>query len=440
MFTTAHVATIGILLFFVSSSIPLTSFAVSSTSFATVTSSTTAVSSSINSCAITITHENAADNAIQLALNRAAKSKLWPITVCVASGVYPEQLNITSRGGISLIGLGTWNNPSVIEPTSVTVNTFLSYFGNYPQASIILVGSNGTGPTLNDISIRNLLINGAKASPSLDNYPICYSDFQGINFNGASGSVLNNRIENIYLPPDQAQCGNGGEVDGSRNNNPTPAETIMIANNILTNYNGAGIYCYGAGVDCIATNNTISFYAAYASLAIVVTGIGYLGGAFGIASGNIISGNVCTGALCGPNTITQDQGQGIFTYQSGAGTVLRDNTLTGNDYGIISYEDTTSMLNNKISDSTYAAVATGDGIGTYKVSGNSFSGSPIGAEVINAGVYFSDATPFTTNMISNSFDHVPINVEIITFSPGSAIVNFQGKTYNVSGNATVIIK
>jgi len=49
-------------------------------------------------------------------------------------------------------------------------------------------------------------------------------------------------------------------------------------------------------------------------------------------------------------------------------------------------------------------------------------------------------TPFTTNIVSNSFNHVPIKVEIITYIPGEAIVNFQGHTHVVSGNTTVIIK
>lgn len=425
---------IAILLFSVASSIPLTTFATS-------TSPSAALSFSNNSpCAITVNHENVADNAIQLALNMAAKSKVWPIKVCVESGIYSEQLNITSRGGISLVGLGTWNNPSVIEPSSVVVNTFLSYFGNYPQASIILAGSNGTGPSLNDISITNLVINGVKASPSLDNYPICYSDFQGINFNGASGSVLNNKIENIYLPPDQADCQNGGEVDGDRNNNPAPLETITIANNILTNYNEAGIYCYGAGVDCTITNNTVSFYTPYESLALGPAGIGILGGAIGIASWNTISDNICTGAQCGSNLISQYQGDGILTDGSGTGTVVKDNTLIDNQIGVAAYFDITSVKNNKISDSSFAAVSAEDGIGTYEVSDNSFSGSPIGTEVLNAGVFLSDSTPFTTNMVSNSFNHVPVKVEIITYIPGEAIVDFQGYIHVVSGNTTVIIK
>ena len=70
----------------------------------------------------------------------------------------------------------------------------------------------------------------------------------------------------------------------------------------------------------------------------------------------------------------------------------------------------------------------------------SFSGSPIGTAVVNAGVFLSDSTPFTTNIVSNSFNHVPIKVEIITYIPGEAIVNFQGHAHVVSGNTTVIIK
>jgi hypothetical protein len=94
----------------------------------------------------------------------------------------------------------------------------------------------------------------------------------------------------------------------------------------------------------------------------------------------------------------------------------------------------------KIGDSGFMAVSVEDGIGAYEISGNSFSGTPIGTEVLNAGVFLSDSTPFTTNLVSNSFNHVPIKVEIITYIPGEAIVNFHGHMHVVSGNTTVILK
>ena len=76
------------------------------------------------------------------------------------------------------------------------------------------------------------------------------------------------------------------------------------------------------------------------------------------------------------------------------------------------------MVNNKITGSTFAAVVSEDGTGTYNIIGNCFSENPIGTEVVNAGVFTSDSPPFTTNLVSNSYEHVPIRLEIITFSPG----------------------
>ena len=216
-----------------------------------------------DSCAVTVKYENAAQDAIQLALNSAAEGKILPVTICVAPGIYPEQLNITTRGGISLVGLGNSNDPTVIEPLTAAINNFDDFF-NDPQIALILVGSNGTSNTFQGINIRNLVINGAKASQSLNNYPICYSDYAGIMYNGGSGLIMNNVVENMYAPLAQAGCGTGGGINVDKNNNLSPNETVMIANNVVVNYGTFGIACFGVGIACNITQNMISPYVKYA--------------------------------------------------------------------------------------------------------------------------------------------------------------------------------
>lgn len=395
------------------------------------------------SCGITISHENVANNAIQLALNAVAKSKISPITICVGPGIYPEQLNITSRGGISLVGLGNADNPTVIQPISAIVNNIDAFFGNDPQIAIILAGSNGTSSTFQGINIRNLVINGAKASQSLNNYPICYSDYAGVMYNGASGMILNNTFENIYAPVSQAGCGTGGGINVDKNNNLSPNETVTIANNIVRNYGTFGIACFGEGIICNISQNMISPYVKYASLVELFSGIAIFGGTQVTATQNTIRNNVCTDQAppfpCGPSVVTNDQGFGIVTSGASDGSILRDNTLTNNNIGIFVGGDATSVLNNKISDSTFIGIAADGGSGTYQVVGNSLSQSPVGIEAINEGYITGDDTFFTTNLVSNSLAHVPISVEIITFSPGEVVVHYLGKTFTVSGNSTVII-
>ena len=154
-------------IFLLASSIPLTSFAASRVSY----SASSAISPSSYSCGYTVSHENSKNDAIQLALDAAARSKVSPIVVCVASGTFPEQLNITSRGGISLVGRGTWKNPTILEPKSVIVNNYDNILGGaFAQAAIILAGNNGTSAIIRNINVRNIVINGDGARSSIDKY------------------------------------------------------------------------------------------------------------------------------------------------------------------------------------------------------------------------------------------------------------------------------
>lgn len=310
-----------------------------------------------------MSHENPKNDAIQLALNAAVKSKISSITVCVGSGIFPEQLNITSRGGISLMGRGTLANPTVIDPSSVVVNNYDTILNccTFAQAAIILAGNNGTGATLKNINIRNLVIDGDGARSSINNYPLCYADFAGINFDGASGSITDNTIKNMYMPLAQDGCGDGGGIDVDINNNLSPAETVTLSNNFIPNYGEFGIGCWGPLQTCMISNNKVSFYSPY-SPTTAPAGIAILGGAVTNVAYNSASGNICTNAICGPNLVTEFQASGILTSASAAGTILRDNTLADNDLGISVFADTTSVLNNKITDSTFVAVSTEDGV------------------------------------------------------------------------------
>jgi hypothetical protein len=431
----------------------IVSFCTSFTSFATSSVSSPSLGSNIvaatgSSCTVTITYENSHDNAIQHALNEATKGNISPFNICIGAGVFPEQLNITSRGGISLIGLGTPAKPSIIDPLSVVVNNYDFLGIPFAQAAIILAGNNGTSGTLRNINVRNLVIDGNGARVSINKYPVCYADFAGINYDGASGTIVNNTIANMYLPRSQASCADGGGIDVDINNNLSPAESVTIANNIIPNYGEFGIGCWGQSnsrlMTCTITNNDMWFYAKYASLSTGPAGIAILQNALATVTHNTISGNHCTQTTlavpCGSNLIMQAQGSGIFTLGSGSGTIVNDNAVNDNDIGIQTVGDTASVLDNKVLNSKVAAIETIDGTGIYNVNGNCVFLSPLGIAVVNAGYFFGDTTTFTTRIISNSLFHSPIHLEIITLSPGKAIVYFQSEKYVVSGNATVQIR
>ncbi len=178
------------------------------------------------------------------------------------------------------MGRGTLANPTVIDPSSVVVNNYDTILNccTFAQAAIILAGNNGTGATLKNINIRNLVIDGDGARSSINNYPLCYADFAGINFDGASGSITDNTIKNMYMPLAQDGCGDGGGIDVDINNNLSPAETVTLSNNFIPNYGEFGIGCWGPLQTCMISNNKVSFYSPY-SPTTAPAGIAILGGA-----------------------------------------------------------------------------------------------------------------------------------------------------------------
>jgi hypothetical protein len=406
----------------------------------------TNASSSWNHCGIIVSHENAGDNAIQLALNAASDGQVSPPVVCVGPGVYPEQLSITS-GGISLVGLGNTWNPTIIEPSSVVVNSHMYNTNFYPdgtaQAAIILVGNGGTGGTLEGVNIVNLVVDGSAASSSWNTYPtacwyttpLSLPDYAGIFYNGASGSIVGNIIRNVYLPQDMAPCQMGQGVDvGTATSAYT--EGVTISNNVISNYGDVAVWCYASGVTCNITGNAMNPYVPYLSLAIGQGGIVIFPGASADIERNIISGNVCTSTPCGSNVITQTQGLGVWTLFPATGTVIKNNIFTDNDLAVALVGDMGTVTGNVMSHNTYDAILAYDGVGTNTMIGNILSQSPVGILVLNDG----GVPAFNVNIFSSAFNHVPVLVTITTISPGAATVYFRGHTYTASGTQTIIIK
>jgi hypothetical protein len=381
-------------------------------------------------CGLTVTQENSGNNAVQLALDAVAASEVSPPVVCVGPGVYPEQLSITS-GSISLVGLGTSSNPTIIEPSSVAVNSYFSQFGDEPVAAMILVGNGGSGGVLANVNIRNIVVDGAAGSPSMDIYAACSTDYVGILYNGASGSVNNNIVKDMYMPPDQANCLKGEGIDNTIDLGYT--ETVMITQNVIPDYNQIGVFCGGSGVTCYIIDNDMSVYAPYNSLALSPSGVVIYPGTLATIERNTISGTFCTAGPCGPDFYTQYQGFGIQTIQSAPGTVVKDNTITNTDYGIGVLGDSVSVLSNKISNSFVSAVIAYDESGTIGIIGNQLFYSPIGITTLD------DGTTFTANVASGTFNHVTTLLQITNYSPGQVIVHFRGQTYDVSGDQTISV-
>ena len=331
----------------------------------------------------------------------APPAQQWTISspgiYCLKAGTYNTQINITASNVLLTPAPGTKAGQVIIEPSSVLENNFINwYFGAEPQAAIILAGSSD-GSSLTGISITNLVIDGAKASSSLDNYAVCTTDYAGINLNGASGSIVNDLVRNIYLPVDQAGCGNGGGINVDTNNVGT-TETVTIANNVVANYNIIGIGCFDSGVVCNIRNNAVSIYVPYTPFDPGPGGI-VIYGALGRIFGNTVSGNECSIPVeCGPDYITQYQGDGIITYYSGTGTFVIGNTVINNGVGIYTEADTALTAGNVVQNSVWEGLVLFDG--TYTPLANRISGSPLAILVGSDG--FVD-NPVVCHLSFNDF-------------------------------------
>lgn len=382
-----------------------------------------------SACSVTIVHENNTNNAIQQALDNAAAGITGPV-VCVEGGVYPEQLNITSAGGISLVGLGTFSNPTVVIPSTVVVNSY-DPNTNAPQAPIILVG-NGTS-TISNVTIRNIVVNGSIAGTS--SFSGCSVDFMGILYLNAGGTVTNNTVTDIFLgqnAPNLFGCqdGQGVYVQTTSGN----SDKLVITKNVVTNYQKNGITCNDVGTTCIVKSNVVFPYAPATSY-IAPNGIQIGFGAVGSVSLNTVSGNICNlPSVCGPNLVTQTEGTGILTFESGLGTNITKNILVNNGIGLASALDSVNQNQNKISGSVAAGILQYDG--TYKALKNSLISNLAGIAILSDGF-----GPNVTSTLGsrNQFSGNSFLVEILTLSPGIATVHFDGRTYNVSGNSNITI-
>jgi hypothetical protein len=381
-------------------------------------------------CTTTVSAENVGNNAIQTAINSANNGDV----ICIAGGTYPEQLSITKP--LTLEGLGTASHPTEIQPTTLVQNS--GDFDNIictehdinnnciataptPEYNIILVGSDSS---IAGVTISNLLVDGSLASSTFNS---CADDYEGIEFSNASGIITGTTVQNIYLPLVDAGCQPGLDINVQTASGDS--SSVTISNNQALNYNKNGITCNDVGTTCTITKNTVSFYAPYEQY-IASNGIQIGFGAVGTVSHNTVSGNECTlASVCGPNYVTQTQSTGILTYESGAGTVVSDNTASDNDVGILDAADTVKLTNNVLQNNGDEGMYLNDG--TYTASNNHISSSLIGIAIVSDGYVANPTTAaLNGNNLIGTFSTAPVQVVAFTGAP-------NGGTYSEPATLTL---
>ncbi len=298
----------------------------------------------VSACSVTVTHENEANDAIQLAIQAFPGG-----TICVGPGAFPEQLTIT-HAGTTLRGAG--DTRTVLDPASpLVINTFdydsASAIGDLasltPAAAIVLV-ENTTGVTVSSIGV-----NGASGSTTFSAYG-CADNYYGIDFQNSSGTATSDLVTGIQLPSDLFGCQDGLAIYAYNGYfltgvAPSPAKTVSIVSTTVTAFDKNGITCDDPGQVCLLTSDVVTGIGPTPLIAQNGIQIGFgakatVHGGTISQSGDFTGSGGCSGsgqsayAVC-----TGNEGAGILLYDPATGTSITATHVVRNEYGIDLYDD-----------------------------------------------------------------------------------------------------
>jgi parallel beta-helix repeat protein len=215
-------------------------------------------------------------------------------------------------------------------------------------------------------NVRNLTVRASGLSNVCDGPTPTDNRLRGILFDGASGSIRNNRVLGVGQLNSGCQEGFGIDVRNASGDAPT---TVDVTDNRVEQYQKAGIVVSGS-VDVVVAGNRITGLGLTNSIAQNGIQLGF--GARGEIIRNRVSGSAYGGA--------ETQATGILVVQAGEGVEVAQNqvqqcdagiALTASDgvlvsdnritdavrYGILVQADENALLSNRVQRS--------DGIGIY---------------------------------------------------------------------------
>jgi Right handed beta helix region len=293
-------------------------------------------------CSVTVPGENVADNAVQTAINAASPGAV----ICLAPGLYPEQLHV-STANLTIVGSGNSTNPSsgsVLEPNAPLAFSTYDFDSGTPAAALVSV-TNTTG-----VELEYLAVSGANASASFTG---CGQDYYGVAFQNASGKLLGATVTGIELPPSLFGCQPGLAVyadNGYFTSDvaPSPAIAVTIESSTFTAYDKGGIVCDDLGESCTIAGNTVTGVGGTDLIA--QNGIQVAFGASALVFGNDVTGNHYLPGLNADYFSPTYTASGILVYDAGAVLNVSANVLAGNDLGIaVAGTASASVSNNTIS-------------------------------------------------------------------------------------------
>ncbi len=327
-------------------------------------------------CNIVIPNETLANSAVQSAINSAASGSV----ICVAAGTYPEQLSITKP--LTIVGQGA---STIIAPPAVSPDT-TSFTSGHPLSPIILV----KGTT--NANILRLEVDGSTSGGAITS---CATNFFGIVYQDASGTIAGTSVNNVELPISIFGCQSGDAIYVQSDSVHSGTSSVNIQNNTVVAYDKNGITCNEQGTTCNIINNTVTGAGPTPLTAQNGVQIGF--GATGSIINNNVQDNSYDSTTPGNentgNYVTADaQSTGILIFASPS-IEISDNHVSLNDLGVAIAGDGTfvqpnvTVENNFLTNNYDDALVFDSFNGTSK--NNQVSGSPVGLLVTDS---FGDAT------------------------------------------------
>ena len=299
-------------------------------------------------------------------------------TVQVAAGSYAEQVNVTKS--VNLVGAGA-PSTTIQAPAVLTGNP-----------SIVTIQGAGVNVTCTGFKVSGPGPSG------------CGSIRAGIEvLDGANANIHDNAIADIRDQP-LSGCQNGvGIVVGSTTN----GAAATIVNNTLTNYQKNAIVIEHAGTSATVSGNMATGIGATPLIA--QNGIQVSDGAVGSVTGNQVSGHECDHPTCGADIVNDYQSVGILLAAAGSGTIVSNNTVSGNDIGIYNWADApTTIGGNAVHSNRFEGIVLDEG--DAAVSLNDIQGGNVGIMAISFdGSGGDSAGTLTCNRITGTSTAIQLN-------------------------------
>ena len=184
--------------------------------------------------------------------------------------------------------------------------------------------------------VRSLVVHGNLTVNACDGGA---DRLRGIFYDGASGSIIGNTVQNINQGPSGCQEGNAIEVRNAPFDGTHPAtETVEVAHNVVEDWQKTGIVCNG-DVDCWIHHNVVGQSFTQANLAPNSVQVGF--GAFGQVEHNHIAGNEWLGT-------SNFVGTAVLVFDADTTTIQRNNIGGNAQVGIFVVSDNTAVDNNRV--------------------------------------------------------------------------------------------